>query len=129
MNNFEFVCKKRFNEINNNLYMYKHSSGLSLYYYPNMTSNSFSVVTRIKENDTSEVFHILEHMLCRGNKDNKYFDLATFFKKIQSTKFRATTNFSNIFFQFENKDINEYFGLANILLDNVFNPSLLKEDF
>lgn len=129
MSSFEYICTKRFNEINNNVSMYKHSSGIRLYYYPNMTSNSFGIVIRTKGNDTSETGHILEHMLCRGNKDDIYFDLSDYFKKYSDTKFGATTSFSNIHLFFESKKLDDYFGLAETLLKNVLKPSLLKEDF
>ena len=111
------------------VYVYEHiKTGATVVYYnnPNDDNSSFRITFKIIPEDSSGVFHVLEHAICDGSVKYpfgvKKLDELYIFNDLNC---KTTSDVS--YYKVSSIDQKSFKELTNIFIDRVFNPLFLKD--
>lgn len=131
MKNFEFKQKTRFESCACDVYEYEHTSGAKLVYMAADTEEkTFCAAFKTVPEDSTGVFHILEHSVLDGSKN---FPMSSPFlymlKNSMNTFLNAMTFQGKTMYPCASCNPDDFENLMNVYLDSVFNPLLSEDTF
>ncbi|OON96294.1 MAG: hypothetical protein ATN36_05905 [Epulopiscium sp. Nele67-Bin005] len=116
---------------NDIVHTYKHSSGLLVRWIENNDpQTSFTLGVKTPTTDNTGVNHIIEHTVFTGSKN---FPSSTLFFDANAnyphTYMNASTAGDMTLYPFATPYKDCYFGLLEVYLDSIFNPSMLEQPY
>ena len=131
MKNFTFTNKVRFDSCGYDVYEYDHISGAKLIYIDSGTEEkSFCAAFKTIPNDSTGVFHILEHSVLDGSKNYPMNSPFLFMlKNSMNTFLNAMTFQGKTMYPCASCNPDDFENLMRVYLDAVFNPILAEGTF
>ena len=131
MKNFTFTNKVRFDSCGYDVYEYDHISGAKLIYIDSGTEEkSFCAAFKTIPEDSTGVFHILEHSVLDGSKNYPMNSPFLFMlKNSLNTYLNAMTFKGKTMYPCASCNPDDFENLMRVYLDAVFNPILGEETF
>lgn len=118
-------------ELHANMYTLEHSgSGAQLIYIDcDDTNKVFSISFRTPPNDSTGVFHILEHsVLCGSKKFNVKKPFVELLKGSMNTYLNALTYSDKTMYPVASKNEKDFLNLIDVYMDSVLNPNICEEE-
>ena len=119
------------NEINAKLNVYEHvSSGAKLIHIERDDTNmSFAISFKTIPEDSTGVFHILEHsVLCGSDKFPLKEPFVDLLKGSLKTYLNAMTYNDKTVYPVASRNAKDFYNLVNVYMDAVFNPRATKDE-
>ena len=131
MKNFTFTNKVRFDSCGYDVYEYDHISGAKLIYIDSGTEEkSFCAAFKTIPDDSTGVFHILEHSVLDGSKNYPMNSPFLFMlKNSMNTFLNAMTFQGKTMYPCASCNPDDFENLLKVYLDAVFNPILAEGTF
>lgn len=131
MKNFTFTNKTRFDSCGYDVYEYDHISGAKLIYIDSGTEEkSFCAAFKTIPEDSTGVFHILEHSVLDGSKNYPMNSPFLFMlKNSMNTFLNAMTFQGKTMYPCASCNPDDFENLMKVYLDAVFNPILAEGTF
>ena len=131
MKNFTFTNKVRFDSCGYDVYEYDHISGAKLIYIDSGTEEkSFCAAFKTIPEDSTGVFHILEHSVLDGSKNYPMNSPFLFMlKNSMNTFLNAMTFQGKTMYPCASCNPDDFENLMKVYLDAVFNPILAEGTF
>ena len=131
MKNFTFTNKVRFDSCGYDVYEYDHISGAKLIYIDSGTEEkSFCAAFKTIPDDSTGVFHILEHSVLDGSKNYPMNSPFLFMlKNSMNTFLNAMTFQGKTMYPCASCNPDDFENLMKVYLDAVFNPILAEGTF
>ena len=131
MKNFTFTNKVRFDSCGYDVYEYDHISGAKLIYIDSGTEEkSFCAAFKTIPEDSTGVFHILEHSVLDGSKNYPMNSPFLFMlKNSMNTFLNAMTFKGKTMYPCASCNPDDFENLMRVYLDAVFNPILAEGTF
>ena len=131
MKNFTFTNKVRFDSCGYDVYEYDHISGAKLIYIDSGTDEkSFCAGFKTIPDDSTGVFHILEHSVLDGSKNYPMNSPFLFMlKNSMNTFLNAMTFQGKTMYPCASCNPDDFENLMKVYLDAVFNPILAEGTF
>lgn len=131
MKNFTFTNKVRFDSCGYDVYEYQHISGAKLIYIDSGTEEkSFCAGFKTIPEDSTGVFHILEHSVLDGSKNYPMNSPFLFMiKNSMNTFLNAMTFQGKTMYPCASCNPDDFENLMKVYLDAVFNPILAEGTF
>lgn len=131
MKNFTFKQKVRFESCNYDVFEYEHISGAKLIYIDSGTDEkSFCAAFKTIPEDSTGVFHILEHSVLDGSKNYPMNSPFLFMvKNSMNTFLNAMTFQGKTMYPVASCNPDDFENLMKVYLDAVFNPLLAEGTF
>ena len=131
MKNFTFTNKVRFDSCGYDVYEYDHISGAKLIYIDSGTEEkSFCAAFKTIPEDSTGVFHILEHSVLDGSKNYPMNSPFLFMiKNSMNTFLNAMTFKGKTMYPCASCNPDDFENLLKVYLDAVFNPILAEGTF
>lgn len=131
MKNFTFTNKVRFDSCGYDVYEYEHISGAKLIYIDSGTEEkSFCAAFKTIPDDSTGVFHILEHSVLDGSKNYPMNSPFLFMlKNSMNTFLNAMTFQGKTMYPCASCNPDDFENLMKVYLDAVFNPILAEGTF
>ena len=131
MKNFTFTNKVRFDSCGYDVYEYEHISGAKLIYIDSGTEEkSFCAAFKTIPDDSTGVFHILEHSVLDGSKNYPMNSPFLFMlKNSMNTFLNAMTFQGKTMYPCASCNPDDFENLLKVYLDAVFNPILAEGTF
>jgi Zn-dependent M16 (insulinase) family peptidase len=131
MKNFNFTNKVRFDSCGYDVYEYDHISGAKLIYIDSGTEEkSFCAAFKTIPEDSTGVFHILEHSVLDGSKNYPMNSPFLFMlKNSMNTFLNAMTFKGKTMYPCASCNPDDFENLMRVYLDAVFNPILAEGTF
>ena len=131
MKNFTFTNKTRFDSCGYDVYEYEHISGAKLIYIDSGTEEkSFCAAFKTIPDDSTGVFHILEHSVLDGSKNYPMNSPFLFMlKNSMNTFLNAMTFQGKTMYPCASCNPDDFENLMKVYLDAVFNPILAEGTF
>ena len=131
MKNFTFTNKIRFDSCGYDVYEYNHISGAKLIYIDSGTEEkSFCAAFKTIPDDSTGVFHILEHSVLDGSKNYPMNSPFLFMlKNSMNTFLNAMTFQGKTMYPCASCNPDDFENLMKVYLDAVFNPILAEGTF
>ena len=131
MKNFTFTDKVRFDSCGYDVYEYDHISGAKLIYIDSGTEEkSFCAAFKTIPEDSTGVFHILEHSVLDGSKNYPMNSPFLFMlKNSMNTYLNAMTFQGKTMYPCASCNPDDFENLMKVYLDAVFNPLLAEGTF
>ncbi len=131
MKNFTFTNKVRFDSCGYDVYEYDHISGAKLIYIDSGTEEkSFCAAFKTIPDDSTGVFHILEHSVLDGSKNYPMNSPFLFMlKNSMNTFLNAMTFKGKTMYPCASCNPDDFENLMKVYLDAVFNPILAEGTF
>lgn len=131
MKNFTFTNKVRFDSCGYDVYEYDHISGAKLIYIDSGTEEkSFCAGFKTIPEDSTGVFHILEHSVLDGSKNYPMNSPFLFMlKNSMNTFLNAMTFKGKTMYPCASCNPDDFENLLKVYLDAVFNPILAEGTF
>lgn len=131
MKNFTFTNKVRFDSCGYDVYEYEHISGAKLIYIDSNTEEkSFCAAFKTIPDDSTGVFHILEHSVLDGSKNYPMNSPFLFMlKNSMNTFLNAMTFQGKTMYPCASCNPDDFENLMKVYLDAVFNPILAEGTF
>lgn len=131
MKNFTFTNKTRFDSCGYDVYEYDHISGAKLIYIDSGTEEkSFCAAFKTIPEDSTGVFHILEHSVLDGSKNYPMNSPFLFMlKNSMNTFLNAMTFQGKTMYPCASCNPDDFENLMKVYLDAVFNPLLAEGTF
>ena len=131
MKNFTFTNKVRFDSCGYDVYEYDHISGAKLIYIDSGTDEkSFCAAFKTIPDDSTGVFHILEHSVLDGSKNYPMNSPFLFMlKNSMNTFLNAMTFQGKTMYPCASCNPDDFENLMKVYLDAVFNPILAEGTF
>ena len=131
MKNFTFTDKVRFDSCGYDVYEYDHISGAKLIYIDSGTEEkSFCAAFKTIPDDSTGVFHILEHSVLDGSKNYPMNSPFLFMlKNSMNTFLNAMTFQGKTMYPCASCNPDDFENLMKVYLDAVFNPILAEGTF
>jgi len=131
MKNFTFTNKTRFDSCGYDVYEYDHISGAKLIYIDSGTEEkSFCAAFKTIPDDSTGVFHILEHSVLDGSKNYPMNSPFLFMlKNSMNTFLNAMTFQGKTMYPCASCNPDDFENLMKVYLDAVFNPILAEGTF
>lgn len=131
MKNFNFLNKVRFDSCGYDVYEYEHTSGAKLIYIDSGTEEkSFCAAFKTIPEDSTGVFHILEHSVLDGSKNYPMNSPFLFMlKNSMNTFLNAMTFQGKTMYPCASCNPDDFENLMKVYLDAVFNPILAEGTF
>ena len=131
MKNFTFTNKVRFDSCGYDVYEYDHISGAKLIYIDSGTEEkSFCAGFKTIPEDSTGVFHILEHSVLDGSKNYPMNSPFLFMlKNSMNTFLNAMTFQGKTMYPCASCNPDDFENLMKVYLDAVFNPILAEGTF
>lgn len=131
MKNFTFTNKVRFDSCGYDVYEYEHISGAKLIYIDSGTEEkSFCAAFKTIPEDSTGVFHILEHSVLDGSKNYPMNSPFLFMlKNSMNTFLNAMTFQGKTMYPCASCNPDDFENLMKVYLDAVFNPILAEGTF
>lgn len=131
MKNFTFTNKTRFDSCGYDVYEYEHISGAKLIYIDSGTEEkSFCAAFKTIPEDSTGVFHILEHSVLDGSKNYPMNSPFLFMlKNSMNTFLNAMTFQGKTMYPCASCNPDDFENLMKVYLDAVFNPILAEGTF
>ena len=131
MKNFTFTNKVRFESCGYDVYEYDHISGAKLIYIDSGTEEkSFCAGFKTIPDDSTGVFHILEHSVLDGSKNYPMNSPFLFMlKNSMNTFLNAMTFQGKTMYPCASCNPDDFENLMKVYLDAVFNPILAEGTF
>ena len=131
MKNFTFTNKVRFDSCGYDVYEYNHISGAKLIYIDSGTDEkSFCAAFKTIPDDSTGVFHILEHSVLDGSKNYPMNSPFLFMlKNSMNTFLNAMTFQGKTMYPCASCNPDDFENLMKVYLDAVFNPILAEGTF
>ncbi len=131
MKNFTFTNKVRFESCGYDVYEYDHISGAKLIYIDSGTEEkSFCAAFKTIPEDSTGVFHILEHSVLDGSKNYPMNSPFLFMlKNSMNTFLNAMTFQGKTMYPCASCNPDDFENLMKVYLDAVFNPILAEGTF
>lgn len=131
MKNFTFTNKVRFDSCGYDVYEYQHISGAKLIYIDSGTEEkSFCAGFKTIPEDSTGVFHILEHSVLDGSKNYPMNSPFLFMiKNSMNTFLNAMTFQGKTMYPCASCNPDDFVNLMKVYLDAVFNPILAEGTF
>ncbi len=131
MKNFTFKQKIRFESCSYDVFEYEHTSGAKLIYIDSGTEEkSFCAAFKTIPEDSTGVFHILEHSVLDGSKNYPMNSPFLFMiKNSMNTFLNAMTFQGKTMYPVASCNPDDFENLMKVYLDAVFNPLLAEGTF
>lgn len=131
MKNFTFNKKVRFDSCGYDVFEYDHISGAKLIYIDSKTEEkSFCAAFKTIPEDSTGVFHILEHSVLDGSKNYPMNSPFLFMlKNSMNTFLNAMTFQGKTMYPCASCNSDDFENLMKVYLDSVFNPLLAEGTF
>ncbi|MBQ7872700.1 MAG: insulinase family protein [Clostridia bacterium] len=131
MKNFTFTNKTRFDSCGYDVYEYDHISGAKLIYIDSGTEEkSFCAAFKTIPEDSTGVFHILEHSVLDGSKNYPMNSPFLFMlKNSMNTFLNAMTFQGKTMYPCASCNPDDFENLMKVYLDALFNPILAEGTF
>ena len=126
MKNFEFKQKVYLKSCGCDAYEYTHVSGATLIYMDAKTEEkAFCASFKTVPDDSTGVFHILEHSVLDGSKNYPMSSPFLYMlKNSMNTFLNAMTFQGKTMYPCASCNPDDFENLMNVYLDSVFNPTL-----
>lgn len=127
---FQIVNEEFIREIDSNVYTMEHvKSGARLLFVQNQDDNKvFSVSFRTPPEDSTGVFHILEHsVLCGSEKYPVKEPFVELLKGSMQTFLNAFTFGDKTMYPVASRNDKDFSNLMEVYLDSVFHPNIYKQ--
>ena len=131
MKNFELKQKVYLKSCECDAYEYKHVSGATLIYMDAKTEEkAFCASFKTVPDDSTGVFHILEHSVLDGSKNYPMSSPFLYMlKNSMNTFLNAMTFPGKTMYPCASCNPDDFENLMNVYLDSVFNPTLAEDTF
>ncbi len=131
MKNFTLKSKKELKECKAVIYEYAHESGATLVYYDMDTEEkTFAAAFKTIPQDSTGVFHILEHSILSGSKNYPVASPILFMlKNSMNTFLNAITFKGKTIYPCASCNAKDFENLMKVYLDAVFEPVLSRDTF
>ena len=129
--NFKLIKKEYSEDIRSEVLDFEHKCGLRLIALKNEDNNkTFGISFKTPPEDSTGVFHILEHCVLSGSGKYPVKDIfSELMKGGLATFLNAMTGPERTYYPFSTRNRNEFFNLMDVYLDTTLNPLLTKESF